>query len=78
MALKAKNQIPTQINSEPEFTRNSIIALYVDHVLQYGERPKSVYKFAVDNGMEEADFYQFLDPLVVCVSKYGFLFITIL
>lgn len=59
MALKAKNQIPTQINSQPELTRDSIMALYVDHVLQNGERPKSVYKFAVDNGMEETDFYQF-------------------
>ncbi len=59
MALIPKNQITTKTNMEPELTSEHIIDLYMDHVLQHGERPKSVYKFAVDNGMKEADFYQF-------------------
>ncbi len=59
MALRPKNRITAQTVTEPELTREHIITLYMDHVLQHGERPKSVYKFAVDNGMKEADFYKF-------------------
>lgn len=32
-------------------------AAYIDHLLKYGERPPSVYKFTQDLSMKEADFY---------------------
>ncbi|APG60036.1 TetR/AcrR family transcriptional regulator [Christiangramia salexigens] len=38
---------------------NKIIAIYMDYVLQHEKTPRSVYKFAKDNGMTEADFYKF-------------------
>lgn len=59
MVLKVKSQIATKPGSEPKLTKEHIMDIYMDYVLQNGKRPKSVYKFAVDNDMEESDFYQF-------------------
>ncbi len=36
---------------------NKIINLYMDHVLEHGSKPKTIYKFAKDNGFEESLFY---------------------
>jgi Tetracyclin repressor-like, C-terminal domain len=37
---------------------NSIQEKYIDFVLRHGMPPQSVYVFAADNGMSEADFYK--------------------
>lgn len=42
-------------------TSQSIITIYMDHVLEHGEHPTSVYKFAKDNNFEEAQFYEFFN-----------------
>jgi AcrR family transcriptional regulator len=42
-----------------ETTRQDVITLYMEYVLEHEKTPKSVYKFAKDNGMTEADFYNF-------------------
>nr|WP_299203335.1 TetR/AcrR family transcriptional regulator [uncultured Brumimicrobium sp.] len=39
--------------------RDIIVEKYTHHVLTYNEKPKSVYAFAAENNMEEADFYQY-------------------
>ncbi|TRO65378.1 TetR/AcrR family transcriptional regulator [Christiangramia sabulilitoris] len=38
---------------------DEIIAIYMDYVLEHEKTPRSVYKFAKDNGMTEQDFYKY-------------------
>ncbi|MDX1462655.1 MAG: TetR family transcriptional regulator C-terminal domain-containing protein [Marinirhabdus sp.] len=40
-------------------TRQSILTAYMNHVLEQETRPKSVYKFAKDHKITEAEFYNF-------------------
>lgn len=39
-------------------TQNSLIELYMAHVLEHNHAPKSVYAFAKSNGFEESEFYK--------------------
>jgi len=52
MATKKEHQ-PTPI------TKSDIIDQYADYCLMHGHKPASVYKFAKDNGYEEAEFYKY-------------------
>jgi hypothetical protein len=46
--------------TEPmQFTKADIIDKYTDYCLMHGHRPATVYKFAKENGFEEADFYKY-------------------
>ena len=47
------------MTAKKKLTQDSIIALYMDYVLEHGNNPASVYKFAKDNGFEESEFYEF-------------------
>lgn len=38
-------------------TDELIIEAYKIHLLTHGEQPKSIYKFCIDNGITETDFY---------------------
>lgn len=40
-------------------TEDKIFELYGDYILNHGERPKNIYRFAKDNDFEEKDFYDF-------------------
>lgn len=40
-------------------TEDKIFELYGDYVLNHGERPKNIYRFAKDNEFEEKDFYNY-------------------
>ncbi|MEG1668482.1 MAG: TetR/AcrR family transcriptional regulator, partial [Chryseobacterium sp.] len=40
-------------------TEDKIFELYGDYILNHGERPKNVYRFAKDNEFEEKDFYDY-------------------
>ena len=42
-----------------KITKDEIIDAYMDYILEHEKHPRSVYKFAKMNKMEEADFYQF-------------------
>lgn len=42
-----------------KITQKKIIELYMDYILEHGNNPASVYKFAKDNNFEEAQFYEF-------------------
>jgi len=51
-------------------TKTTIISQYSDYCLMKGRKPESVYKFAKDNGMEEADFYQFFSSFEMLEHQY--------
>ena len=40
-------------------TEDKIFELYGDYILNHGERPKNIYRFAKDNEFEEKDFYNY-------------------
>lgn len=42
-----------------EITKNVIVSAYMEYVLMYERTPKSVFKFAKEHDMTEADFYKF-------------------
>ncbi|MEG9328114.1 TetR family transcriptional regulator C-terminal domain-containing protein [Salinimicrobium catena] len=42
-----------------KLTRERLIALYMDQVLETGTTPKNIYKFTKDNNLKEEDFYSF-------------------
>ncbi|MFL9844916.1 TetR/AcrR family transcriptional regulator [Flavobacterium rhizosphaerae] len=46
-----------QISTAP--SKSDIIDLFADYCLMHGHKPASVYKFAKDNGFEEAEFYKY-------------------
>ncbi|KAF2519743.1 TetR/AcrR family transcriptional regulator [Flavobacterium salilacus subsp. salilacus] len=51
-------------------TKSDIIARYTDYCLMNGSRPATVYKFAKDNGFEEADFYAFFNSFETLEHHY--------
>ncbi|NHF58080.1 TetR/AcrR family transcriptional regulator [Flavobacteriaceae bacterium TP-CH-4] len=42
---------------------DTIIAAYMDYVLEHETVPRSIYKFCKSNGIEEADFYSFFGSI---------------
>ena len=52
--MATKKIIPPQ-----QLTKSDIIDRYSDYCLMHGHKPATVYKFAKENGFEEADFYKF-------------------
>ncbi|MBK0371225.1 TetR family transcriptional regulator C-terminal domain-containing protein [Flavobacterium agrisoli] len=42
-----------------KITKEMLISLYMESVLENGKAPKSIYHFAKENNFEEADFYAF-------------------
>lgn len=65
MATKASNKKNTtpkgskSSTSKKSVTQEKLIKLYMESVLENEARPKSVYKFAKDNGFTEDEFYGF-------------------
>jgi hypothetical protein len=51
-------------------TKSDIITKYTDYCLMNGSRPATVYKFAKDNGFEEADFYTFFNSFETLEHQY--------
>lgn len=43
--------------SNETVSKEALINFYMDHVLEHGEAPKSIYKFSKDRGFSEAAFY---------------------
>ncbi|MFH7018230.1 TetR family transcriptional regulator C-terminal domain-containing protein [Flavobacterium sp. FlaQc-47] len=52
--MEAKNKI---------ISKEDIVSLYMDEVLEKGQKPKSVYLFAKGNDFTEAEFYPFFGTL---------------
>ncbi|GAK90105.1 hypothetical protein JCM19297_2117 [Nonlabens ulvanivorans] len=55
----AKKTTAKKTAKKKEITRHDVITAYMDYVLEHEKTPKSIYKFAKDNNMSEADFYNF-------------------
>ncbi|MCP9201141.1 TetR family transcriptional regulator C-terminal domain-containing protein [Gramella sp. GC03-9] len=53
----AKSTGNSKVKKKPN--ADMLIATYMDYVLENEHTPRSVYKFAKDNEMTEADFYKF-------------------
>ena len=46
-----------------KITKDRIVSLYMDYVLEYSEKPKSVYLFAKMNDFTETEFYAFFGTI---------------
>ena len=55
MAATKNNE--SKKNSPPKITRDVIISLYMEHVLNEERIPTSVFKFCKDNNFTDAEFY---------------------
>lgn len=51
-------------------TREDITDKYTDYCLTNGHRPASVYKFAKENGFEEAEFYKYFGSFDALEQQY--------
>lgn len=47
------------MEKENQITEKKIFELYADYILNHGEKPKNIYRFAKDNEFEEKDFYNY-------------------
>ncbi|OYQ47468.1 heat-shock protein [Flavobacterium cyanobacteriorum] len=50
--------------------KERILSLYTDYCLMNGKRPATVYKFAKENGFEEADFYKHFSSFETLENHY--------
>ncbi|NCT18950.1 MAG: heat-shock protein [Flavobacteriaceae bacterium CG_4_8_14_3_um_filter_34_10] len=55
---KTKTKMKAEVIND-KITQQYVIDMYINYVLDQEQAPKSVYKFARDNGFSEAEFYQF-------------------
>lgn len=58
MATVKKTTTKKTVKKE-DITRQDVITAYMEYVLEHEKTPKSVFKFAKDNNMTEAEFYNF-------------------
>ncbi len=54
-----KKSSKTPAKKKKETTKQDVITLYMDYVLEHEKTPRSVYKFAKEHKMTEQDFYSF-------------------
>lgn len=47
------------MDTKTQQQRKNIIKAYMQHVLEHNTQPTNIYKFSVNNDMEESDFYKF-------------------
>ena len=57
-------------------TQNTLVKLYMEHVLEHNHAPKSIYTFTKSNGFEEAEFYKFFANFEILESTIFTLFFT--
>ncbi len=55
----ATKKVTSEKKSTPKFSRELLIGMYMNHVLEHETMPKSVYKFAKENGITEDQFYEY-------------------
>ncbi|MCF4101001.1 TetR/AcrR family transcriptional regulator [Gillisia sp. M10.2A] len=56
---KATNKTGKNSKKKEPITKDSVISLYMEYVLEHEATPKSVYKFCKENGLSEDEFYDF-------------------
>ena len=58
--MAGKNQNPeNKVNANHKFTRDQLISLYMEYVLEQEKIPRSVFKFCRENNITEEKFYTF-------------------
>lgn len=53
-----------------EINKETIVNFYTDYLLTQGKKPNSIYEFAKNNGMEEAEFYKFFASFEVLEEHF--------
>ncbi len=56
--MTAKKTTATKSNKET-LSKDAVMAMYMEYVLENGQRPASVFKFCKENKIEEGAFYNF-------------------
>ena len=46
-----------------ELSKDKIVSMYMDYVLEHNEKPKSVFKFSKINNITEKEFYGFFGTI---------------
>jgi hypothetical protein len=46
-----------------ELSKDKIVSMYMDYVLEHNEKPKSVYQFSKQNNITEKEFYNFFGTI---------------
>jgi len=46
-----------------EISKDKIVSMYMDYVLEHNEKPKSVYQFSKQNNITEKEFYNFFGTI---------------
>jgi len=62
MAIKTNSAVKKD-STNRELSREKIISLYMESVLEHEKRPRSVYKFSKENGFSEEQFYDYFGSL---------------
>ena len=52
-------------------TKDKIVSMYMNYVLENSEKPKSVYHFTKLNDFTETEFYAFLELWKVLKKKFS-------
>lgn len=59
MATTKKNTPARKTVQQKALSRDRLIAMYMDYVLENEKRPKTVYKFCKEHNIKEEEFYNF-------------------
>ncbi len=59
MAQKKTTTVKSKSSTSSVLTKEKLISLYMEYVLEQDKMPKNVYKFCKDQGISEDQFYEF-------------------
>ncbi len=63
LTFKANSKLNKMMTNNKIISKEDIVSIYMDEVLEKGAKPKSVYHFAKDHNFTEAEFYAFFGTL---------------
>ena len=63
LTFKANSKLNKMITNNKIISKEDIVSIYMDEVLEKGAKPKSVYHFAKEHDFTEAEFYAFFGTL---------------
>jgi Tetracyclin repressor-like, C-terminal domain len=63
LTFKANSKLNKMATKNKIISKEDIVSIYMEEVLEKGQKPKSVYHFAKENDFTEAEFYAFLGTL---------------
>ena len=46
-------------------TKDALVSMYMNYVLEHNEKPKSVYQFSKYNSISETEFYNFFGTIEI-------------